>query len=425
MLGIFSAVVPISLGLLFSFTGTALIARMVGPAVFGEYMYLLTWISIAALLSKAGHEWVLLKIIPGRQKTGEFGQIKFLVLKAFKSVMHRASAAVLILAGLSALSDYKSEPGILAVGLALVPVIALAELRRSWALAHHAVWLSDAPENIIKSIAIVGAITVYLAWGFEVKVVTLLIFNVFITVVTATVASFLLVKKTLPGFIKYPTQPLPGNMADTKDFARSMWISTVLNISVRNMDLIIIGLMSDAITTGLYAAASRIGQLSAAPVMVLDKLVTPILAIAVEENDSKKLMLTSQRFVWMASIGAASILSAFFLVGNDVTNLIFGESYISSHLMVLIILMGNTGVALAGPANVVMSLSGAHRESLVITTIAAILNILLIIIMTYFFGAAGTATAVAVAASAKAWLSAIWVRIFMSFDITIFGLFKK
>lgn len=422
---ILSNSIPIILGLIFSFLSTTFIARMVGPATFGEYTFALTWISVSALLSKAGHEWVLLKIIPGRLHAGALGQIKYLLRKTFIAVLSRSIVAATILGYLAFLMGYWKNLNDMVLGLALVIVMALAELRRTWALAHRAVWLSDAPENIIKSLVLSVCVFTIIKSGMDADTNTLLALNLTITTITATIATafFLLIKA--PGILNAPYESLSPEISSTNDLVKTMWFATAVNISMRNLDIVVVGMLTDVSTTGLYAAASRIGQLAAAPVMILDRLVTPELAVASEKNDKEILYKISHRYVLVASSTSLSVFIGFLLSGNFMINILLGSKYESSYFIGLIFLAGNLGVALAGPANTLMSLSGRHRQSTFISTIAAILHIFLVLLLTNLYGAVGAATACAATICSKAWVSTIWLRITMRIDTSLISFLQK
>ncbi|MBS4010698.1 MAG: polysaccharide biosynthesis C-terminal domain-containing protein [Roseovarius sp.] len=405
-----SGSVPILLGMIFSFLGTAFVARMVGPSVFGEYIFFLTWISVVALLAKSGHEWTLLKIIPGRLKIGALGQIRYLLRRAFLAVMLRAVIGAVILIGLAVFSGRLSDPLSLVLGFALVLVLAFAELRRSWALAHRAVWLSDAPESIAKSLVLAGTVAVFVALGVDVKAGTLLALNLSITFVTAVVATLIFLRLFAPALLLARPEPLPRDLSDTRGVVQSMGFAALANISMRNLDLIMLGLLVDAATLGLYAAASRLGLLAAGPIMVLDRLVAPVLAEAVDAGDPVKLESTAKRFVLLAGAGSASILGAFFMLGESIIEFSFGVNYVEGLIFALIIMTGNLVAALAGPAGVVMILGGAHRESAMITAMSALASLALLALFTPMYGAIGAAIATALAISLKAIISAIVVE---------------
>lgn len=419
-----SGSVPIFLGMIFSFLGTAFIARMVGPSIFGEYVFILTWISIAGLLSKAGHDWVILKILPGRIAAGNLGHIKHVLLTCFRAVTIRATCAAFLLMMLSGLVGRWPESINLLIGFFLVLAIALAELRRTWALAYRAVWLSDAPENIVKSVLLVTGVSFFMAVNSDINANALLGLNLGATLLTGLAAGIYFTYRVTPEIFRVTEEVLPTHLANTKEIVRSMWLATAVNISLRNLDIVVVGLLVNAESTGLYAAASRLGQLAASPIMVLDKLAAPALAKAAELYDEDKISSVAKYFVLLASSGAAAILFVFLGFGEYIVGILFGSSYSPSLTAALVILAGNFGVALAGPANILMAVSGGHRESAMITSVTAVAHIILLVVLTALYGAIGAAVATASAIIIKAWVSAIWLYRAKGLNTTFTGLFE-
>lgn len=416
---------PIVLGMIFSFLATAIVARLVGPAVFGDYIFFLTWISVAALISKSGHEWVLLKILPGRIKEGSVGQIFYILKKAFTAVILRACFSAAVLGSLAFFSGHWSRPGSVALSLGLVIVLAISELRRSWALAYQATWFSDAPENIAKSILLAGAVYIFTILGLEVSSYNLLIINIVATLGTAILASWLFITFYEPNILKTKSEKFNEKNADVKGVVNAMSFSTLANISIRNLDLMILGLVVDANSVGYYAAASRIALLAAGPIMVLDRVIAPGIAEAAESKNFLKTNIIVKRFIILAVSGAIFILLTFVSFGDYLINTIFGREYNESIMIAIMIMIGNLVAALAGPAGVVMILGGAHSQSAMISITTAMTNLTLLLVLIPLYGVFGAAIATGASISIKAIASAFMVQRCLGVNTSITIFFKN
>lgn len=407
MINLLGSAPAIAVGLVVSFLAQALFARIVGPEVFGVYIYALTWASGAALLAKGGQEWVLLKVVPSCIQEGAWGQIRFTVERAFAIVARRAVFLAALLAVLGVASGRLSNWSILAVAFALVVTLALAELRRSWALAHREIWLSDAPESIVKSLVLLVVALGFASSGQALNPVTLLWVNVAATGLTALLATVVLLWVRAPDIMRSIAEPV-----DTSDYdsvARGMWLATAANIVLRSADVIVVGIVMDPETTAIYAVASRIAALAAAPSIVLQRVATPMMSAAAAVGDNAEIRRISRAYVALTTAASVTILLLVLVAGEHAIGALFGGAYLEAELAAKILLFGHVAIALIGPAGLLMAVSGGQTESAVISACSAAIGLLLLAVLTTEFGPIGAAAAMSFALILKSFASAVWV----------------
>jgi len=416
-----SKTIPVGMGMACLFLSQALMARFMGPDSFGSYSYFMTWITVAALLAKAGHEWVLLKAVPAKIRLHRIGEIRFLVIRAIKAVSVRATLAAAILLALALVVGRTEglDAQVMMAGSLLVIVLALAEIRRSLALAYGAIWLAEAPENIIKSgILILVAASVALTGSIAPQ--AMLWANLAITLFTSMGATIVFVRWREKDILSLPSIEIETRSHD--DLMRSMWVTNFLNIILKNADILIIGMITDFASTGIYIAATRVAALAAAPVMVLDRIVAPPIAEAAELGDYKRVRASSWEYS-ILSTSACFILVLFMCVfGDHFISILFGNRYDGALLVTWILLIGHAANALTGPTGVLLSMSGAHRILVFIAIIGAALYLALLFVLAPKYLALGAASAFAVTHTAKALMQAFFVKRRLGINPTIFHL---
>lgn len=407
MLNLLGSAPPIAVGLVAAFLAQALFARVVGPEVFGVYIYALTWASAAALLAKGGQEWVLLKVLPRCINEGKWGQIRFTVERAFAIVARRAVFLGAILAVLGVIEGRVPNWSILSAAVALVITLALAELRRSWALAHREIWLSDAPESIVKSLILLAVAFLLASSERTLNPAILLWANVAATGLTALAATAVLLWMRAPSLLRSVAEPV--DTSDHDSVARGMWLSTAANIILRSADVIVVGIVTDPETTAIYAVASRIAVLAAAPTIVLQRVAAPLMSAAAGVGDNAEIRRVSRGYVALTTAASIAILLFILVAGEQAIGTLFGADYLEAEIAAKILLFGHVGIALIGPAGLLMAVAGGQSQSAVISACSAAIGLLLLAVLTPEFGPIGAAAATSFALVFKSLASAIWV----------------
>lgn len=401
---------PIGLGLIFMFAGQAVLARLVGVEAFGSYGYILTWVTVTATLARAGYEWMLIKALPGHIKRGEAGHIRFLLVKTFKEVTARAGLGLILLCiiGVSAPHLFHNA-GLptLVIGALLTLSLTWAGIRRAWALAHGATWFADAPENIIKPVLLCVGVAALMKISGSVRVDWILGFNLIITICSLAVGTKLMLTLKDTTVLKVMSEPVP--MAEHHSLMKSMWLTTLLNIVLRNCDILLVGILTNPQTTGLYLAASKIASIAGTPAAILDQVAAPRIAQAFEANDRRHLRSITLEYGLLASFGCLGFFGLLMFLGSQVVTLTFGNGFVDSFPILLVLIAGYAVNSLTGPTGILLSMTGSHRASLIVAGLSAVLYALLLCILAPLYLAMGAAIASAIAMTAKVAIQLIFV----------------
>jgi O-antigen/teichoic acid export membrane protein len=419
--GLINKAIPVGLGMAFLFLGQAFLARLMGPGSFGTYSYFMTWITVAALLAKAGHEWVLLKAVPGRIRFKRPGEIRFLVVRAVKAVALRAAfaASILIVLALAVGRDRGLNIYVMTAGSLLIVALAIAEIRRALALAYGAIWIAETPENIVKSVFLV-LIAAALALSGGVSPDAMLWANLIVTFLASSMAALIFIRLRARDILSSAVVHVETREHD--DLMRSMWVTNFLNIFLRNADVLIIGALTDFASTGIYIAATRVASLAAAPVMVLDRIVAPPIAEAAELGDHARLTSSSWEYAILSTVASFALVVFIGGWGSHFISILFGNKYEDALILTWILLIGHAANALTGPTGVLLSMAGSHRILVLIAGIGAVIYVALLYLLVPQYLVVGAATAFAITHTAKAIMQVFFVRRRLGINPTIFRL---
>jgi len=381
--------------------GQAWLARLVGVEVFGSYGYVLTWITGGAIVARAGYEWVLIKTLPGMFRDRRHGAARFLLVDAFRAVSVRAIVAAVVVASALWLNKPSSPPldrVAVITATALVFLLAWGGVRRAWGLAHGATWLAETPENIVKPILLVVAAASLISINGAISVSDLIEVNLVVTALAVIIGLALLLRKD---WSIVDTTAKPLDLAPSRSLMRAMWLTTVLNMVLRSADILLIGALTDARTTGLYIAASRLAAIAGTPVTILDQVVAPRLALAHESGDKAELLRITMEYGLLAAAGCFAFLGLLILMGPNMVTAVFGDAFSESAPLVGILLAGHAVNSLTGASGLLLSMTGSHQLSLLIAIIGAVTMVLLLCFLTPLFQAFGAAAAFSLAVTIK------------------------
>lgn len=413
--------IPVGLGLTCLFLGQALLARLMGPEIFGSYSYLIAWLMAAAILAKAGHEWVILKAVPRQISQGKTSEIRFLAARVVTAVAIRATFSAFLL-GAGVFLFARNLPITLSEMIAgglLILVLAIVEIRRALALSYGSVWLAEAPENIIKSVLLAVVAVLFVTYS-EITTEKMLWSNLLITVLSSALAVALFLKYRAPDLFEALGTPVETEAHD--DLMRSMWVATALNLVLRYADIFVIGAITDPASTGVYIVATRIAYLASAPVMILDRIVAAPISEAAGRRDTIRLRGSSWEYAVLSTIGCG--LLVFFMVvwGSQFILLLFGSGYDDALAITWILLIGHIANAVTGPTGVLLSMTGSHRILVAIAGISAGIYLTLLYYLTLDYLLIGAASAFAATHASKAILQVFFIHRRLGINPTVFGL---
>ena len=144
-----------------AFISSILVARSLGPAGYGAYAFIMSLVSLLALLSCLGLPELMVREIAKYEQSREWGLIRGLLHKGHVSVACVGVLLMLLVAMGSLIFSTSAELDrwrLLLIALPLIPVIAMANLRTAALRGLRRVVMGAIPEMVIKPAAFLMAL---------------------------------------------------------------------------------------------------------------------------------------------------------------------------------------------------------------------------------------------------------------------------
>ena len=182
---------------------------------------------------------------------------------------------------------------------------------------------------------------------------------------------------------------LPRCVASIDDSPWREWISlslplflaAVIQEALNQTDIVFLGLLADAKSAGLSAAAWRLASIVSLAVAALTSISGPLIAGLHEESNWPQLAKLAGAAAKFGFLGALFISIPLALGGRQLL-LIFGPEFPAAYPALLLLLAGGLANAFTGSVAYLMTMTGRHAHATVIfagaLALSVVLNLLLI-----------------------------------------------
>jgi len=302
----------------------------------------------------------------------------------------------------------------------LILPMALAEYNSSALRAQGSLWTALVPRDIL--------------WRIALPAVVLGLFNVGIVlsgpdalVLSAALLSGMLALQFWGAITRrYVLSPLVGVVGPYWQrwggLSRWFLLGTLIETVALNADVVLVGLMLNLESSGLYFNAFRTAGLMTLFTFAIELVIAPMIAQHFHAGEMRK----AQAIAAMASFAGFAfsllVFVAFFGWGEWILSL-FGPAYAEGWLVLVLLALGLLFDAATGPSKIVMMMTGHERAYAMIfgCIMGAGLIVQILIIPTY--GVIGAAAA-NMGARILAQLSiALWCRLRIGLDTSVLGVF--
>lgn len=355
------AIFIISAGL--AYCAQLTIARIVGAEAYGQYAYVLAWVTVLAYASALGFDVSLLRFIPAYWARRDLGLIRG-VLRLSRRVVALAGIGVAVSGACFVAAWSGHLPPALArtfiIGFALVPLWALLWIHCSAARAFGGVVSALSPERIVRDalvICLLGIAGPVLGWRIGAPTAMAA------TVIASSAALLLIVlavRRLRPAELA-PIAPTQANPLWLRTAAPLVLIGTVEPLMNR-LGVMLLGWMGDITGAGIYAIVFNMAFLAMLPRTAVNILFAPKAAELFARNDIAGLQeLIRRTSVWMVagSVGIAiplGLLAPLILV-------LFGPGFVAGTTALRVLLAGQVIIACAGSQLYLMTMTGHERTA--------------------------------------------------------------
>jgi O-antigen/teichoic acid export membrane protein len=158
-------------------------------------------------------------------------------------------------------------------------------------------------------------------------------------------------------------------------------------------DVLMLGWMRSDGEVGVYRVSVQGAALVIFGLQALNAIVAPQFSRFYAVGDKKrleKLAIVSSR---MAIVIALPMTVAFVVAGGDIAAWVFGEEFVSSHIPLAVLAMGQLFSAAVGPVGFLLNMTGHEKDVAKMLGVTAVVNIALNFLMIPQYGNVGAAAA--------------------------------
>ena len=369
------------LGLLLIYVSQVLLARLMGPKAYGDYTVIIAIVNILLAISLFGMDTSALRFIPSALAKKEYGYVHGFIrftyrLITFISIICSIALFVFLLAKAKKFNIGFSEGLFWAV--LLLPFLAFIYQASSVLRALQQIKTSMLPIYILLPIAISLGCSYYYNDHNKLTVDAAMMINLICTI---GVCIYINKKAGRTVNLLVPEAESISRPGLWTSVSAILFISTLLNMLLKQSDILFVSYFLGNTKAGIYGAATKISTLVALGLSVTDYVFMPKIAALWEKRQIvrlQKLVHEGSRQILLNTIPIAVVLliSGKWLLG------LFGDAFSAAYLPLVILVVGQLVNALTGMVGGLLTMTGNQKMFLLFYLMAfaaqAVLNILLI-----------------------------------------------
>ena len=392
-------------------TGLAqlVIARTVGAASYGIYSYVLAWTTLLSYVATLGFSMVLLRFVPAYSVKGQWslarGVIRFAFKRSFLVAMAIAISGIVIVLPLE--RSFGREMVIsLAIGLAIVPLVALYVLGGATVRAFGGVISAIAPERLVRDGLMLAIVLLAAAFSVTSPDATTVLSALMISsVVTASLLLWSALKL-------WPPQLRSAELAyaprDWWHLAFPVMIMTGVDVILNRAGLIVLVWSGDTHAAGIFALGLNLALLLILPRMAVGTFFAPNVSRLHASQDGNALQSLFARAT-VLSVAGTTMLALPLLLLTEPLLRFFGEDFVAAAPITRVLIAGQIVAAAMGPQQSLLTMTGRERVAASLMVMGAIINVLGCALGIALYGAMGAA--IATAATNIIWNGAMTIYI--------------
>lgn len=405
-----------------AFLASVVLARLLGSSGYGVYSYAFSVAMLLMVVAKLGLPPLLLREIAAAAVRNDWSVIRGLLLRAEQAVFAGSLLTIIVAGGVIWLlpgwpGDQQASSILWA--LALVPVLALGEIRSGSLRGFQRVVLGLIPGTVIRPTALILLLLlVYFVTDAAVKPSLAMGLHAAAGAFSLVVGTWWLLRRLPKGVRQERSQT---RLRQWSRAAIPFFFLGVVHMINGQVDILMLGTLRPAEELGTYRVAVALGTLVpfflGAANVVIEPEVSRLYSSG-EHSTLQRIVTTEARWVLLVT---APIVIFLLVFGGDVLRIVYGAEFEAGYGPLAILAVGQLANVGMGPVILVLNMTGFQRESLKGVSLAAGFNVVANATLVPILGAIGAA--LASASSLIFWNGylAYRVRVRLGIDSTALG----
>jgi O-antigen/teichoic acid export membrane protein len=393
-----------------------LIARLLGAGGFGVFSYATACATAAITFGKFGTDTLMYRRGGQYFANQEWGRFLSLFYRS-RVLLLRASLAGCLGLGVFAWFIYlRKGDAILAAAIVVaalgVPIVASSTLRQAALISINETAKGLLPENLVRTTLLIGGALALGAAGISAPLPAVAL-NVLTYLVALMLGQYWLGRSAIG---RAQTGLDSSEQSQWDSAARGLLLFSGAYQIVAQFDILLLGLLVDKTSIGLYASARQIASLGMLALFTFQIVASARIASAYSTGDRPAF----SGIVDVVALSGAAFTFAyalFILVAGSWVLGLFGAEFAAGRSVLLWLIGAQVVNAIAGPAGTVVAMLGLHRAATFVYVFSAAFGSALLLILVPALGINGAA--IAVVATTALWGIALNVLLYRRVGTTV------
>lgn len=398
------------------------LSRTMTPDEYGHFAFGLALATVLAIAAGIGQPVAVLRLWPQHSVAGRREQA-LEAIEAGASITILAALAIaaglcLLVYSATALFSFSVTVNHFYAAAILVLPMALAEYNSSALRAQGSLWSALVPRDILWRLILPGAVMALFALGIVLSGPDALV------LAAGLLAAMLMLQFWQAGRRNYALRPALAPVSrywkQWGGISRWLMLGALIETATLNADVVLVGLMLDLESSGIYFNAFRTAGLMTLFTFAIELVIAPMVAQHYHAGDMRKAQAITALCAW-AGFAFSLVIFAAFLGWGDWILSFFGPAYAEASLVLVLLSLGLLFDAATGPSKIVMMMTGSERAYVALFGTIMGLGFVVQIFVIPAFGIVGAAL-VNMAARMLAQIAiALWCRLRIGLDTSLLG----
>lgn len=373
-----------------------LLARILGVSEYGSYMFALAWVNILVVIGKLGFDMSALKFVPiYHSSDNKVGLVRFVSFSTRIVLLISICTSALVMLSLLVWGNMlsQSQYGALMVALIGLPLWALLHVHGAIVRGLGSILRGLLPFSIIRHLVLIA---ILVSMSFHDQLVSAISAHIY-TLISLVVALFFLL------IIEYLEIKKKNNEDRNFKIEETKWLQTsipmlfigLFQVVIAQSDVIMVNMMTDSESGGVYAAMVQISQVMLIGLLSVNTVIAPIISKLFLNNNIRKLqnvMTLASRIGFAITLLIGVVIAIFFPLIISM----YGPEFISGGIVLTILSVGHLINSFSGSVGYLMNMTGNQIITLYVLGASFIINIVLNIIFISIYGMLGAAISTAI-----------------------------
>ena len=386
-----------------------LLARLMGPKGFGDFTVIQAWLNVLLVVSIFGFDTAALRFLPSLFKAKSFSKAQGFLKFSFRFITIMAIVCAVI-AFIFLLTTAKKSSVSFAEGffwsLFLLPILAFIYQGSAVLRSLQRTNLAMVPVYLMLPVLLgISSLLHYYKYG------RLTADAVFALYILCGILVSIVLNRWLNRYVhRRLDQAEPEFERKTwMPVAASFLVATLLNLALKQADVLYVGHLLNHTKAGYYGAAARMASLVALGLSAAAFVYMPRIAALFQQEKKRALqemLRQASRQILLISVPVILLLA---IAGKMLLGW-FGDSFRDAYLPLVILLAGQAVNAATGMVGGVLSMTGHHRIFVLFNLVAFLVQLTLSWLLIPSFGMTGAAIATSTALIALNLLGYTYLR---------------